>query len=71
MCCAHGVASNICMSVCCCKVAGRMLLQENLLDVSVKHQLQSEFYPRIKNITDSVNAMQNRVCMCYQSPLHC
>lgn len=48
-----------------------MLLQENLLDVSVKHQLQSEFYPRIKNITDSVNAMQNRVCMCYQSPLHC
>ena len=52
------------MSVCCCQVADRMLLQENLLDVSVKHQLQSNFYPRIRTITASVDAMESRVCTC-------
>jgi hypothetical protein len=51
------------MRVCCCKVAGCILLQEDLLDVSIKHQLQSEIYPRIKNITASVAAMENQVCM--------
>jgi hypothetical protein len=46
----------------------RVLLQEDLFDLSIKECLQSQFYPRIRRISTSTDNMQYEVCMYADQP---
>lgn len=42
--------------------AAACMLQEEMLDVNVKQELESEIYPRIEHISSAVNNMMHEVC---------